>query len=82
MPRKPRLWQRSSDGSFSAPYRREQHKLGETPEEAEKAFHRLLAGADAILDAGCADEELLAHCRGGGEHVRGCWAVDLLLGKR
>jgi hypothetical protein len=37
--------------------------------------------ADALLDAGCADEELLAYCRGGGEHVRGCWAVDALLGK-
>jgi hypothetical protein len=38
--------------------------------------------ADALLDAGCADEELLAHCRSGAEHVRGCWAVDLLLGKK
>jgi hypothetical protein len=25
--------------------------------------------------------DILAHCRRGGEHVRGCWAVDLLLGK-
>jgi hypothetical protein len=38
--------------------------------------------ADALLDAGCADEALLAHCRAGGEHIRGCWAVDLLLGKQ
>jgi hypothetical protein len=37
--------------------------------------------ADALLDAGCADEDLLAHCRRGGEHVRGCWAVDSILGK-
>jgi hypothetical protein len=37
--------------------------------------------ADALLDAGCADEELLAHCRSGGEHVRGCFAVDAILGK-
>jgi hypothetical protein len=36
---------------------------------------------DALLDAGCDDEEVLAHCRAGGEHVRGCWVVDLLLGK-
>jgi len=37
--------------------------------------------ADALLDAGCADEALLAHCRGGGEHARGCWAVDAVLGR-
>jgi hypothetical protein len=36
---------------------------------------------DALLDAGCDDEEVLAHFRAGGEHVRGCWVVDLLLGK-
>jgi hypothetical protein len=35
--------------------------------------------ADALLDAGCGDEALLAHCRAGGGHRRGCWAVDLLL---
>jgi hypothetical protein len=37
--------------------------------------------ADALLDAGCADEDLLAHCRNGGDHVRGCWAVDAVLGR-
>jgi hypothetical protein len=37
--------------------------------------------ADALLDAGCADEGLLAHLRSPGPHVRGCWAVDLILGK-
>jgi hypothetical protein len=36
---------------------------------------------DALLDAGCDGEQVLAHCRAGGEHVRGCWVVDLLLGK-
>jgi hypothetical protein len=36
--------------------------------------------ADALLDAGCDDEALLRHCRGGGEHARGCWAVDVILG--
>ena len=44
----------------------------------DRAFDRLPLLADALLDAGCADEELLAHCRQGGEHVRGCWAVDLV----
>jgi hypothetical protein len=47
----------------------------------ERAFDRLPILADALLDAGCDDEELLAHCRGEGPHVRGCWAVDLILGK-
>jgi hypothetical protein len=34
--------------------------------------------ADALLDAGCDDEDLLAHCRARAEHVRGCWALDLI----
>jgi hypothetical protein len=42
---------------------------------------RLLVLADALEDAGCADPGLLGHLRGPGPHVRGCWAVDLLLGK-
>jgi hypothetical protein len=37
--------------------------------------------ADALQDAGCEDEQLLGHCRGPGPHVRGCWVVDLVLGK-
>ena len=36
---------------------------------------------DALLDAGCDVEEAVAHCRVGGEHVRGCWVIDLCLGK-
>jgi hypothetical protein len=37
--------------------------------------------ADALEDAGCDDADLLNHCRDEGPHVRGCWVVDLLLGK-
>jgi hypothetical protein len=37
--------------------------------------------ADALEDAGCSDPELLGHLRGPGPHARGCWAVDLVLGK-
>jgi hypothetical protein len=37
--------------------------------------------ADALEDAGCSDADVLAHCRGPGPHVRGCWVVDLVLGK-
>jgi hypothetical protein len=37
--------------------------------------------ADALEEADCLNQDTLAHCRSGGEHVRGCWVVDLLLGK-
>jgi hypothetical protein len=37
--------------------------------------------ADALEEAGCGIPAVLSHCRGGGEHVRGCWVVDWLLGK-
>jgi hypothetical protein len=42
---------------------------------------RLALLADALEDAGCTDGELLGHLRGPGPHVRGCWALDLVLGK-
>jgi hypothetical protein len=37
--------------------------------------------ADALSDAGCCDETILTHLRSDGPHVRGCWVLDLLLGK-
>jgi hypothetical protein len=37
--------------------------------------------ADALEEAGCDNAEILNHCRQPGVHVRGCWVVDLLLGK-
>lgn len=37
--------------------------------------------ADALQDAGCEDEQILSHCRSETIHVRGCWVVDLVLGK-
>jgi hypothetical protein len=46
-----------------------------------RAFEDMPILADALEDAGCDNAELLAHCRGPGPHVRGCWVVDLLLGK-
>jgi hypothetical protein len=37
--------------------------------------------ADALEDAGCADESVTTHLREPRPHVRGCWVVDLILGK-
>jgi hypothetical protein len=47
-----------------------------------RRFDDLPILADALEEAGCSDAAILEHCRGGGEHVRGCWVVDLALGKR
>jgi hypothetical protein len=44
------------------------------------SFEEMPVLADALEDAGCANAELLAHLRGHGEHARGCWALDRLLG--
>ena len=48
---------------------------------AEPAFDRLPILADALEEAGCTDSNILDHCRGPGPHVRGCWVIDLVLGK-
>jgi hypothetical protein len=38
--------------------------------------------ADALQDAGCDNDDILGHCRDTKQvHVRGCWVVDLVLGK-
>jgi hypothetical protein len=42
---------------------------------------RLAVLSDALEEAGCMDQDILGHLRGPGPHVRGCWPVDLLLGK-
>jgi hypothetical protein len=47
----------------------------------ERAFDRLPVLADALEDAGCTEAELLGHLRSAGPHVRGCWALDAVLGK-
>ena len=47
----------------------------------DRAFDRLPILADALEEAGCTNADILNHCRQPGEHVRGCWVVDLVLGK-
>lgn len=47
----------------------------------ERDFGLMPVLGDALQDAGCGNQELLEHCYGRGPHVRGCWAVDLVLGK-
>jgi hypothetical protein len=42
---------------------------------------RLAVLADALEEAGCDNADILNHCRQPGVHVRGCWVVDLILGK-
>jgi hypothetical protein len=38
--------------------------------------------ADALEDAGCQDADILGHLRSPGPHVRGCWALDAILGRQ
>ena len=47
----------------------------------DRRFDLMPILADALEEAGCDEANMLDHCRGPGPHVRGCWVVDLLLGK-
>jgi hypothetical protein len=54
----------------------------------DRAFDRMPILADALLDADCDEEAVLRHCRGTElhakepvSHVRGCWVIDLILGR-
>jgi hypothetical protein len=47
----------------------------------QQSFEQLPALGDALENAGCYDSFILSHCRSAGAHVRGCWVIDLLLGK-
>jgi hypothetical protein len=42
---------------------------------------RLAVLSDALEEAGCTDGALLSHLRSPGPHVRGCWALELILGR-
>jgi hypothetical protein len=47
----------------------------------QRDFHRLPRLGDALEEAGSIHADVLTHCRVAAPHVRGCWVVDLLLGK-
>lgn len=51
------------------------------PQRGSLDATRLAVLADALEEAGCTDADLLGHCRRPGDHIRGCWALDLLLEK-
>jgi hypothetical protein len=42
---------------------------------------RLAVLSDALEESGCDNAAILGHLRSPGPHVRGCWIIDLLLGK-
>jgi hypothetical protein len=46
-----------------------------------RGFETMPVLADALEDAGCHAEDVLAHCRQPAVHARGCWVVDLVLGQ-
>jgi hypothetical protein len=47
----------------------------------DRAFEHLPILADALEEAGCRDQPILDHLRGPGPHVRGCWPLELILGR-
>lgn len=47
----------------------------------EPDFAGMAVLGDTLQKAGCTDSDILNHCRQPGHHVRGCWVLDLLLGK-
>jgi hypothetical protein len=70
VPRMPH-WLTSKDGTVP--------KIAQTIYE-NRSFQDMAVLADSLEEAGCADADILNHCRQPGEHVRGCWVVDLILG--
>jgi hypothetical protein len=47
----------------------------------DRRFDDLPILADALEEAGCQDQSILEHLRSPGPHVRGCWTLDLILGR-
>ena len=65
------LWTQAHDRAAS--------RIAEEIEAGAVELYPILG--DALEDAGCSDSVILTHCREYAEHIRGCWLVDLLLGR-
>ena len=65
-------WLRWSDGAVA--------KMARLIDQ-ERRWEELPYLADALTDAGCTEEALVRHLREPGAHVRGCWALDAVLGR-
>lgn len=65
----------------SSPEREDAQRLAQRIYDlhAFELCHRL---AEELAAAGCADDSVLSHLRGNGPHVRGCWALDWVLGRK
>jgi hypothetical protein len=50
------------------------------PPTGDLDLSRLAVLSDALEEAGCDDAAILDHLRSPGPHVRGCWALDVVLG--
>lgn len=48
----------------------------------DREFDRMPELGDFLAATGCAEPRVLDHCRSPGLHVRGCWVVDGVLGRR
>lgn len=46
-----------------------------------RAFERMPSLGEALDEVDCDDGPILEHCRGAGPHAKGCWVIDILLGK-
>jgi hypothetical protein len=85
-PRQPQLFRELfgnpfRPASFSPEWRTESVVALARGIDQERAFERMSVLADALEDAGCAVPDVLEHCRAAGPHWKGCWVVDLVLGK-
>jgi hypothetical protein len=47
-----------------------------------RSFGNMRILADALEEAGFTDQDILGHLRKHGPHTRGCWVVDLVLGRK
>ncbi|WP_227254954.1 hypothetical protein [Frigoriglobus tundricola] len=68
--------------SFTAAWRTETVQLVAKQMYETHEFSGMPVLADALQEAGCDSADILDHCRDMSQaHVRGCWVVDLVLGK-